>query len=345
VPNPPATYATPHTTYPGGYYGVVFALSEPVAAVGGLSPYQALYLYRAWTVVLAAALWVVVYRALRMSPETSAYARLILALLLLNPMLAFASSAVTSDAINVPLATLAILWTYRTALSGERPWPATLALMACAFTKPSGLLLVGALLMALCAICLRHRARLEHAGAAALALARAGVIVVLAFYAWSPPRFLAGAPVQATLGQYLQHLWIRLPDLWVMYWGRLGWVDYQLDAFWYLTLAGLVGLNLAYVMRRDAATIAVFCAAVFVAYFVLMAAGEFQLLAVAGYNFQGRHLFPAMVGTCGLVLHPRRMASAALLLVIATMNVLLVVESVERYFGGDWTLLWRSLPV
>jgi hypothetical protein len=75
-----------------------------------------------------------------------------------------------------------------------------------------------------------------------------------------------------------------------------------------------------------------------------MMIGEFRLLSVASYNFHGRHLFPVMIGTCGLVLHRARWAWITLLVTLGLVNVLLVIETVERYFGGDWPLVWRALP-
>ena len=344
IPHMPAFVRTPLTTYPAGYYGTVFALAEAVSAPVHATPYQSIYLYRTWTVLLAAGLWVLVYRALRQLPDTAERSGAILALLLLNPTLAFVTSSVTPDSVNNPLAALGILLTYRVAVTGKHPWPATIALVACAWTKPSALLVFGAIAGSSVLVWRVNRLPVSHLGAVALAVGRAIVISVFGFYAWSPPRFVAGPPITLTLNGYLDVFWDRLPDVWVSYWGKLGWLDYAAPAGWYQLLAVLVVLNIVFASRHGVPGFARFGAVVFGLYLVLMMVGEFRLLRVAGYNFQGRHLFPAMIGMCALTQHPKRWAWVALLVGVGALNVALMHESVMRYYAGDWLLVWRSLP-
>jgi hypothetical protein len=175
-------------------------------------------------------------------------------------------------------------------------------------------------------------------------MARAVMIFTVGFYAWSPPRFVAGPPVSLTVNGYLDMFWDRLPDVWQWYWGRLGWLDYAAAPGWYQLMAVLVLLNIIAAARDRPGGLARLGATFFGVYVVLMMVGEYRFLPVAGYNFQGRHLFPAMIGTAGLVLHPRQWPRTALLGGVAAINVALAVQSVSRYFGGDWLLLLRSLP-
>src|SRR5262249_10227175 len=104
---PLAPDRTPLATYPTAYYGSVFGLAEATTALWHLSPYQNTYAYRAWTIVLAGLLWLAVYLALQITPGAESHANALFLFLLINPMLAFVTSSVTPDSVNVPLATLA----------------------------------------------------------------------------------------------------------------------------------------------------------------------------------------------------------------------------------------------
>jgi hypothetical protein len=143
---------TPLASYPPGYYGAVFLLAETTRALAAPTLYQHTYVYRFWTLLMASVLWTLVYLVLRHAPETSTHAELFLTFLLLNTMLAFVSSATTPDAVNIPLATLTVLLAFRVLVDGRSHVLAALALTACALTKPSGLLVFGALCGAMVAL-------------------------------------------------------------------------------------------------------------------------------------------------------------------------------------------------
>ena len=98
-----------YASYPTLYYLSVFAIAQPITAGLSLTPYQSSYLYRFVTAAFAALLWAAVYAALRRIDETRAIAGWIVAIALLNPMLAFLSSGINADAVSLPLSAMAIL--------------------------------------------------------------------------------------------------------------------------------------------------------------------------------------------------------------------------------------------
>jgi hypothetical protein len=346
-PSPALSPYAPIATYPTGYYLPVFLLAEATTTLLDLSPYQNTYAYRFWTVVLAGLLWLAVLRTLVVTPGVQTHATLLLAFLLLNPMLAFVSSSCTPDAVNVPLATLGVLLTYRTLITGRHGWLATFALIACGLTKPTLPLILASLPLPMLQLWLSHAIPRRHLIAAGIAVARAAVISFCVFYAWSPPRFHSSTPIEVTLDVYAQRYWSRLPDIWISYWGRLGWLDYELDWPWYAALFMLAVVSACVAVYRstgDARRFAAFAALFGLCYFASMTIGEYWYLPVAGYNFQGRHLLPACVGLAGLVMHDGRIARWTLVGMLGLLNVMLMHESIVRYFGGDWGAFRASLP-
>jgi hypothetical protein len=345
-PLPP--FRTPLATYPTTYYGSVFGLAEATTSAWHLSPYQSTYAYRAWTVVFAGLLWIAVWRALQMTPGVERHAGALFAFLLINPMLAFVSSSVTPDSVNVPLATLAVLLMYRTLSTGRGAWLTTAALVACGLTKPTFLLVLGSLPLPML---LAWRARTiptRHLIAATLAAVRAGVIAFIAFYAWSPPRFFAGnIPKEISLASYAAYYVDRLPFIWRSYWGVLGWLDYELHGAWYFALFVVV-VAIAFLVRArtpEEARFTRFVAWLGVSYLVLMTFGEYWYLGAAGYNFQGRHLLPAGIALAGLVLHANKYARWSLLGLVLVMHALLMHMTITRYFSDGLAGLWASLPL
>lgn len=340
-------YYTPLATYPTGYYAPMFVLAEATTKLLDLTPYQNTYAYRAWTVVAAGLLWLLVYRALLATPGVSPHATLLLAFLLLNPLLAFVSSSASVDSVNVPLATLAILLTYRTLLTGRYGWPTTLALLACALTKPSILLIYASLPIPALLLWRSGAIPVRHLVAAGIAVARAAVIAYCAFYAWSPPRFLGSTPVHVTFDVYAKEFASRVPGIWISYWGRLGWTDYELPSWWYTALFGVVLIGAIVAALRltgDARRFARFAALVGLGYVVCTPLGEFWYLPMAGYNIQGRHLLPACIALAGLVMSDSRIARWTVVGAVAVLNVMLMHESIVRYFGGDWGVFRASWP-
>jgi hypothetical protein len=349
TPLPPGltTYPTPLATYPTGYYAPMFVLAEATTKLLDLTPYQNTYAYRAWTVIAAGLLWLLVYRALLVIPGVSPHANIVFAFLLLNPMLAFVSSSASPDSVNVPLATLAILLTYRTFMTGGHAWLATLALVACGLTKPSIILIFAALPIPALLLWRSGAIPLSHLVTGGIAIARAAVISYAAFYAWSPPRFFGSAPVRVTLEAYATGFPSRLPGMWIQYWGRLGWTDYELTAMWYTVLFGIVVIAAIVAVLRTAdetRRFARFAALVFLGYFACMVVGEYWNLSAAGYNFQGRHLLPVSIGIAGVVMSKSRITRWSVVGFVALMNVMLMHESIVRYFGGDWGVFRASWP-
>jgi hypothetical protein len=129
--------------------------------------------------------------------------------------------------------------------------------------------------------------------------------------------------------------------------GRLGWLDYELPAWWYVVMLGIVLAGAIVAALRtsgEARRFAGFAACFGLGYFVCMIVGEYWYLPMAGYNFQGRHLLPACVGFAGLALSGSRVSRWTVVGWLALMNVMLMHESIVRYFGGDWAVFRASWP-
>lgn len=343
---PPEWSMTPLSTYPTGYYAPAFAAGQLTTWAFGASPYQSVYAHRFWSLLAAAILWTLVYRTLRSMPEAHGRATAVLAFLVLNPMIGFVSSSVTPDSVNIPLGALAVLLSYQVIVHGSRRGAATAALAACALTKPSALLIAGSLSGAATLFLLAGQVSRERFLSGVVWLGRVLVCCFVVFYAWSPPRFMAGPPIEATLRQYLGLLAYRLPSIWVLYWGRPGWADYQVPGGWYLAIAILVALSLLLMWRSmtHGRRLAVFCLLTLVGYLFGMVIGEYHYFPVAGVNFQGRHVLPASIGLCGLVMHEAVWVRRAFIGFLGVFNLTLMHQSFVRYFAADWTALWLSLP-
>ena len=73
-------------------------------------------------------------------------------------------------------------------------------------------------------------------------------------------------------------------------------------------------------------------------------AAELRYLREAGYTFQGRYLLPAALGLGAVLLHEVRAARIALLAGVLALNLVLVRETVHRYYGGGWHGAVHALP-
>lgn len=343
------------STYPTLYYGAVFALAEGTRALWPLTPYQATFLYRAWSIVLAGLLWMIVYRVLRSMPEAAPHAGLLVTFLLLNPVLAFVSSSASTDAVTVPLGVLAILLMYTTAATGRGGWRAVAALVACGLTKPSAAPIAGGLGLAMILLSplLAPRIRvlrlppLPHVAAGLIAVARASLLLFVLFYAWSPLRFQGYQPHAADLWSHLRSLGPRKRFIWMTYWHALGWTDYYLPRAWDHILAAIVALNLACAvatLRGHARRFALFCGLVLTGYVCSQIAGEYIHLETTGHNIIGRHFLPASIGVAALVTHRVRWARWLMVGTLVLMNVVLIDLTVQRYYSGDWGAVWLALP-
>lgn len=345
VPLPP--YERAIASYPTLFYGTLFVLAEPVVRLADLSPWDATYAYRFATAALAAALWAAVWHALRRQPDLTDWTRPLFAFTVLNPMLAFISSGVNPDAVNIPLCTLALLATWH-ALRRGRGWAIPLAiwLLAAMLTKPAGLQMAATLAVVVTSGALVRVVERPRAIRILVVLAATTVLAVASFYAWSPPRFLAGGPSSDTLSQYLLARWNELPAMWRMYWGQLGWLDYWTAPIWYQALAALTVVNLGCVLWRPATapTVISYLGLVWLTFAAATFVGEFRYLPEAGYTFQGRYLLPAAMGLGAVLLHRVRAARIAILIAIVGLNVALARETVRRYYVSGWSGAVHALP-
>jgi hypothetical protein len=304
------------------------------------------------TAAFAALLWTAVYAALRRIDETRASAGWIVAIALLNPMVAFLSSGINADAVSFPLSTMAILAVWDLLTRGTGGWRALAWLLAAAFVKPSA----ASLFMALGAgigVLWGLRRWLGPAGdrwhpwAALHAIARAAIVSLWAFYLWSPLLFANQQGAHASLREYVTRRLDGAGVTAVEFWGMLGWLDYQLAGRWYALLWLLVLFNLACAAWRPRRplTFAVFAAAVFLAFGGATLAGEYGFLSQAGFQFQGRYLLPAIIGLLAIVLsHRVAPARYALLAGVIVVNLLLMQRTVTRYYADGWTGFSEALP-
>jgi len=362
---PPAEpYARAIASYPTLYYLTLFALAEPLVQVAHLTPYDSSYAYRLISSALAALCWTLVLLQLTRQPAMRESGMAIGALLVLNPMTAFMSSAVNVDAVNIPLAILASLLFWRLLTTGAGQWSTLAALVLTCWTKPSGLQLIGALLvatLALWAVASRLRLRLSVRVSprlseplalmpglklALLTLARAAIIAWITFYAWSPPRFLGGQPAYDTLTTYLAARWGGAFSVWITYWGKLGWLEYSVAPIWYVLvlIALLAGIACAAWRPRGSRAFMLFTAILLIAFVAATLTGEFLYLPVSGYVLQGRHLLPASIGLALVVMHRVTAARIALLALLVLLNVLLIQATIDRYYNGQWKVAAHALP-
>ena len=71
---------------------------------------------------------------------------------------------------------------------------------------------------------------------------------------------------------------------------------------------------------------------------------EFRYLHDAGYTFQGRYLLPAAIGLGAVLLHEVRAVRIAFLAGVLVLNLVLVRETVRRYYAGSWRTAVHALP-
>jgi hypothetical protein len=343
---PSEPYERAIASYPTLYYWAQFTLGELMTRVPRLTPYAATYAYRFASAALAAMCWALVFVWLRRLDATRESAGAMVAIIVLNPMTAFMSSAINPDAVNIPLAILASLLFWRLLTTGAGEWWTLAALLTTSFTKPSGLQLIGALLAASLALWMLGHVPLARLKTACVTLARAALVSWCAFYAWSPPRFLGESPSPDTLTTYLSQRWTRLPTIWITYWGKLGWLEYSLAPIWYwLVLAVvLMGLACAVWKPRGSRTFLLFASVISIAFVAATVAGEFAYLPVAGYILQGRHLLPGSIALALLVMHRVTAVRIATIGFFVLLNVLLIDATLDRYYGGEWKLAVYTMP-
>jgi hypothetical protein len=343
-PLPP--YQRGVATYPQVYYWSVYALAEPIIRGAGLNPWDATFVYRLATCALVAVLWAVVWGACRRAAIPEDVAGTLVAFVLLTPMLAFISSAVSPDAVNDALGALVIVAAWEAFTRGTGRTACAIALLAAALTKPAGLQL--AAVLALVAVGLGAAGLVDRRRAAVVAGIATGTAAtaVTVFYAWQPLRFLATGPSNDTFGQYLEQRWLMLGDLWRTYWGKLGWLDYNASAGWYWLMLVLLLVNIACLIWRPRrpTRLAWYLGTFWILFLLSTFAAELRYLREAGYTFQGRYLLPAALGLGAVLLHEVRAARIALLAGLLALNLVLVRETVHRYYGGGWHGAVHALP-
>ena len=204
-------------------------------------------------------------------------------------------------------------------------------------------------MLALVAIGLGAVRLVDRRRAALVAGIAAGIAgtAVAVFYAWQPLRFLATGPSNDTFGQYLEQRWIMLPDMWRTYWGKLGWLDYNASAGWY-------GLMLALLRRQHRLPDLAAAPAHAPGVVPRRRSGSCSCsrrsppscatCARPGYTFQGRYLLPAALGLGAVLLHEVRAARIALLAGVLALNLVLVRETVHRYYVDGWHGAVHALP-
>jgi hypothetical protein len=173
------------------------------------------------------------------------------------------------------------------------------------------------------------------------------MVSAAAFYSWSYIHLHATEPLRISIGDYAATSLRFIPHYWVGYWGKLGWLDYSLPVVFYTWML-LVAAWCAHaawrapLQSRAAQTYWVAC---FIAYAGTLFGVEYLYLHEAGYFLQGRYFLPASIGLgAWLLLHRGAAARVTLLSSVIALNVLLFGLTVQRYYAGDWTLAWRSLP-
>lgn len=332
-------------SYPPMYHLVVFAIGESVTTVLQLSPYQSSYVYRLSSILLVSLLWSAVFIAIHSVVTERLSANLLFALLLLNPMLAFTSAGVNPDAVSFPLCALSILLAWRAFGTGRGEWTVSVVVFAACLVKPSGLALSIAILLAGITAWCFGIVNGENVIRGARGVIRALLLAYIAFYAWSRPRFLGSGPTEASFTMWLGHLWNSLPGLWTGFWGRLGWLDYQVSPVWYAVLFVIVAVSLVcWYVRPVEERFSLFVGLVFVLFVGGVCLGEYLSLRETGYNLQGRHFLSAAIGLAPLVSHRVRSVQWTVIGYLIALDGALFLKTISRYYGSDWHALWYALP-
>ncbi|MEO5820045.1 MAG: DUF2142 domain-containing protein [Vicinamibacteraceae bacterium] len=348
APDGPALtpYQRAIATYPQVYYWSVHAVAEPVIRAAALNPWDATFVYRLATCALVAILWALVWIACRRAAIPQDVAGTLVTFVLLTPMLAFISSSSSPDAVNDAVCALAIVAAWRVLTLGTGAAPFALALLAAMLTKPSGLQLAAVLALVgagfgILGLTDRRRAALVTGITIAVT-----VLAVVVFYAWQPLRFLATGPSTDSFAIYVGKRWAMRSEMWVTYWGQLGWLDYNAPLWWYALILALVAVNIACLIwrPRQPARLIWYLGAVWILFVLSTLAAEVRYLREAGYTFQGRYLLPAAIGLGAVLLHRVRAARIALLAGVLALNLVLVHATVRRYYVGGWKGAIHALP-
>lgn len=344
----PATPRIPTAvaSYPPLFYWYEFVAADAARRLG-FTPWQTLFAMRLAGVLLVSAIWGAVYVALRQVGASRGRAALALALLVGAPMSAFLASSVTPDAPATALAAWLVVLAWRGLRSAWRPWSFAGVAVALLFTKPSGIQIVLAILAGL-AVCAW---RAPESRPRAMEMARVLLLALLGswavFYAWSPPALSDGAGLPVTLSQYVLALPGRASEIWVMLWGKLGWVEYQAAGWLYLLVLATVvaaGGWMAASPREEVRAAVTFFAPYALLFVISTLAGELASLHRTGYMLQGRYFLPLLVCLTPAMIRGPRLLGAALGLSVALLHVSLFWLTIQRYWRGDVLAVLESLP-
>lgn len=324
-------------SYPGLYYITVFLCSELLKKIYRLSPFETFYAYRMITAWFAAMLWLWVYYALR-PPAIRPYRKFLFWGIVLIPMLGFISSSVNPDAFAFPLTALCMIYSYSAIAEGKNMFRAISVFLLNLFVKPSALLIFPTLGLATCGILLFRHDRRDIISRFFMLTIPAFIISYIAYYHWSKP-LLYGRPVIIGLGGYIRQFFDKLPGLFIMYWGDLGWLDVVVEEFYYLKLRDIILLNISCVLigwrsfKEKGWALYFFLFALI--YCAGVVAGEYHYLPIAGYTLQGRYFLPAALGLSVFAVHRFLPAIYIFMGYLLIFNIALIHESLYRYFGLD----------
>ena len=173
------------------------------------------------------------------------------------------------------------------------------------------------------------------------------LVALASFYAWSPPSLSDGIGVSMSLVDYLGALPGRAPDLWVTFWGKLGWLEYA--APWPLyALVFAATLATAVWMLRACRGVAADGCLYFAVFALLLAgstvAGELANLHLTGYMLQGRYFLPTLTLFVPLFAWGPRALRVSVLGSVGVLHVTLFWLTFQRYWRGDFGALLASLP-
>jgi hypothetical protein len=337
---------TAHASYPPVLYWFVFGIAW-LARAAALSPWQTLYALRLAVAALSALLWGGVFLTMRRDPDFGTRAPAALALFAGIPMYAYLGSSVNPDAIAIPLTIWLAVLCWQGATRGPRPVAIGSVALLLLLTKPSGIQVVPALIAAAAACAWKYPESRRRAIEVARILALVGLVSYVLFYAWSPPALSDAPGLQRSLPAYLADLPARLPGLWVMLWGQLGWLDYRAPAPCYAAVALAVAACVWGWARRGRDTVAreaLFFGAFGIVLVASTLGGEFVNLDRTGYMLQGRYFLPCAVCLLPVLARAPRIPVTLLLGAVWTLHAALAWLTLTRYWNGDLGVWVASLP-
>jgi hypothetical protein len=332
-------------SYPPLFYWYVFGASELARALG-LTPWQTLHLLRFAVVLLVAPLWAGVFLALRHAGYARSRAAASVAVILGVPMYTFLGSSVNPDAVVVPLAIWLTILCWHGLWAAPRGRAIAIVALGLLFTKPSSLQVVLAILGATTAYALWRRESWRHALEVGRTLGACTLAAMAAYYAWAPPALSDGDGLNRTALQYLVELLPRIPRLWVMLWGDLGWLEYHAAPAFYVVL---LVVTLACIVWMAYARLGwVNGAPFFAVYTFLLTAstltGEFTSLHRTGHMLQGRYFLSGLVCAVPVMAHGPLVLRVALGAAVAALHVTLFWLTFVRYWHADFGAFFASLP-